>query len=156
MTPQTLAGADMGVGILGSAISGYGQYEAGQQQKKAYDYNAKVQAEAIAQKTSGRIGAQAATYAASGVDIASGSPLLVMAATAARGSKEEFETTTALKYEGAMAAWGGTMAGIGTFLSGLTKSAIGYQQATAKTPKPTFSPDPVQADLAAEGFGGVY
>lgn len=153
MTPQTLAGADMGVGIIGSAIAGYGQYESGQQQKKAYDYNARVQAEAIQQKYSEQIGKHAGAYAASGVDILSGSPLLVMAATAARGEKEEFETTTALRYEGAMAAWGGTMAGIGTFLSGLTKSATAYQQATAKTPPPTVVVNPTATDLSAEGYG---
>ena len=60
----------MGVGILSSALTGFGKYESGQQQKKAYDYNAAVinqntNAEMVTneEKTSARVGAQATAYA---------------------------------------------------------------------------------------------
>jgi len=140
MTPQTGSGSSaggsgvaagtFGVGALGAMIAGFGQYESGQEQRTAYDINAANQEEAIIQKTGSRVGKQASAYAASGVDIQSGSPLLIMAATAARGAGEARQTGDALRYEGAMAAWSGTMSGIGTFLGGISKAASQYNQAT--------------------------
>ena len=59
-----------------------------------------------------------------------------MAATAARGASQAKTEGDMLRYEGNMAAWSGTMSGIGTFLSGLTKSTMAYFGATAKTPSP--------------------
>ena len=113
-----VAGADMGVGILGSAISDTGSTNPVSRKRKPTITTPRCKAEAIAQKTSGRIGAQASAHARIGSRHRFRFPLLVMAATALRGSKEEFETTTALKYEGAMAAWGGTASpNYKTFLS---------------------------------------
>ena len=73
-----------GLGAVNSAVSGLGQYESGQQQKSAYDYNADVtliqteqQEQTIEAKNSQLIGKQASAYASAGVDIASGSPLLI-------------------------------------------------------------------------------
>jgi len=152
MTPQSLAGTNFGVGILSSAIAGYGQYSSGQNERRAYDYDAMQQAEAITQRTRSTVGRQASGYAASGVDIASGSPLLVMAATAGRGAKEEEETTAGLRYQGAMAAWSGVMAGIGTFLSGMTKSASAYSS-TFKPPSPSVSPQSMVAGLPPNWMG---
>jgi hypothetical protein len=151
MTPANTAGATFGLGALSSAISGFGKIEQGQQEKKAYDYNADItlqntQNEVVAnqQKFSERIGQQASTYAASGVDIQSGSPLLIMAATAARGGQqgeqiEEAGTEEAAlqRYYGKIAAFGGTMSGIGAFLNGLSSDASAYNKATAPTPQPT-------------------
>jgi len=81
------------------------------------------------EKTSERTGKQASSYAASGVDIASGSPLLIMAATAARGSQQGEEIESAgteeaaiQKYYGKIAAFSGTMSGIGAFMSGMTST----------------------------------
>lgn len=140
MTPQTTAGATFGLGVLSSAISGYGKIEEGKQQQAGFDYKAKVdvlnaaeQSGATEQKFAERVGAQASAYAASGVDITSGSPLLIMAATAARGAREGEQIVEAGNeqskldlYYGKMAAFGGTMSGIGSFLSGVTSAATSY------------------------------
>ena len=150
MTPQSMAGANFGVGVLGSLISGFGQVESGQQQKSADDYNADItldnmrnQMVANTQKFSALIGKQGSAYAASGVDIASGSPLLVMAATAARGAQEGkqieqsgTEEANLQRYYGKIAAWSGTMGGIGSFLGGLSKAAAAYSSATSN-PSPS-------------------
>lgn len=151
MTPQATAGADFGVGILSSLIGGFGKYEQGQAEKSADDYNADItlenmrdQVEANQQRFTSLIGRQASTYAGAGVDIASGSPLLIMAATAARGGRQGeqiFEQGTeeaALqRYYGKVAAFRGTMGGIGSFLSRITQAATGYYGATSKLPDPT-------------------
>jgi hypothetical protein len=145
MTPQTMAGANFGVGVLGSAIAGFGQIEAGQNQKSADDYNADITLDNMrnqmvenTEKFSALVGRQGTAYSAAGVDIASGSPLLVMAATAGRGAQQgeqirEAGTQAAAlqRYYGKIAAWSGTMGGIGSFLSGLSKSAAGYNSATS-------------------------
>jgi hypothetical protein len=149
MTPQSISGADFGVSVLGAAIGGFGKYESGQQQKSADDYNADItltnmRAEMAAntQKFSALVGTQAGRYAASGVDITSGSPLLIMAATAARGAQEGEEIEQAgteqaamERYYGKIAAFQGTMGGIGSFLSGVTSPAAAYA-------KGTFAPTP--------------
>lgn len=151
MTPQTQSGATFGVGILSSIFSGLGKYEAGQGERHAYDYNADITLQNMRQKLATNqqsfttlVGRQAAGYAASGVDIASGSPLLIMAATMARGGqqgemiREQGTEEAALeRYYGKIAAWQGTMGGIGSFLSGLSQAATGYYSATSKLPKPT-------------------
>jgi len=150
MTPQVMSGSIFGLGVLSSVLTGFGKYSSGQQQQAAYDYNAQItletmrdQVEANQQKTSSLIGRQASSYAASGVDIASGSPLLVMAATAARGARqgeqirEQGEDQAALqRYYGKIAAYSGTMGGIGSFLSGITQASTGYYNATSN-PKPS-------------------
>jgi len=125
-------------GAATSAVAGYGQYESGQEQKSAYDYNAAVavqQADQAMQtseaKYSGLVGRQASAYARAGVDISSGSPLLVMAHTAAQGAVEQQseyqagkEQSDLLKYYGKVAAFSGTIGGISSFLSGLTKASL--------------------------------
>jgi hypothetical protein len=136
MTPQDDKSAFAGVGVLSSLFAGIGQYQSGQAQKAADDYNAQItlqnmQAQMVAsqQKYSALVGKQASAYARAGVDVASGSPLLVMAATAARGAQQGeqieqagTEEATLQKYYGKIAAWQGEMGGIGTFLSGMTRS----------------------------------
>ena len=95
MNAQAISGSEFGVGVLGSILTGVGDSKAGKGQEAAYDYNADISlenmrsdVEANQQKFSGLVGTQAGRYAAAGVDIASGSPLLIMAATAARGARE--------------------------------------------------------------------
>lgn len=136
MTPQTESGAFAGMGVLSSLFAGIGEYESGQAEKAAYNYNAEITLQnmrarmvASQQKYSELVGKQASAYARAGVDIASGSPLLVMTATAARGAQqgeqiEEAGTEEAAlqRYYGRIAAWRGAVGGIGTFLSGMTKS----------------------------------
>ena len=133
-----------GAGALSSLASGIGQYEAGQEQKGADDYNAAITLQnmsakmvASQQQYSALVGKQASAYAASGVDIASGSPLLVMAATAARGGaqaeqieQQGTEEAALQRYYGKVAAFSGTMGGIGTFLGGITKGISQYEMLT--------------------------
>ena len=155
MTPQATSGSEFGIGALSSVLSGFGGYKSGQDQKAAYDYNADITLEntgnAVAanqQKFSSLVGTQAGRYAAAGVDIASGSPLLIMAATAARGAKESAQIEEAgteeaamQRYYGKIAAFSGTMGGISSFLSGFTKASTSYYDATAPTPAPTGGGD---------------
>lgn len=145
MTPQSTAGSTFGLGVLSSAISGFGKYEQGQQEQKAYNYDAAITLQNTANKMvsnqqqfSTLVGRQATSYAGAGVDVASGSPLLIMAATAARGGQQGEEIEQAgteeaalQRYYGKIAAFGGTMSGIGSFLSGVSSAATGYATATA-------------------------
>jgi hypothetical protein len=127
-----------GLGAVNSAVGAYGQYQSGQSQKAAYDYNADVtlqqmqdQVKTSEAKYTNLIGKQATAYSAAGVDIASGSPLLVMSHTAAQGGAEQesevqadTEEATLERYYGKVAAFSGTIGGISSFISGLSKSAL--------------------------------
>lgn len=131
-----------GAGAVGAGVTGLGQYESGQQQRAAYDFNADMTLQAMQdkQKTTeatytNLIGKQATAYAAAGVDITSGSPLLMMAHTAAQGGTEEASEAEAgteeaklQRYYGKVAAFNGTVGGISSFISGLGKA--GAQAAT--------------------------
>ena len=154
MTPQTSAAGSFGIGAVSSVLSGVGSYESGQEQKAAYDYNAQVDLSNMSnalvaneQRYSAYVGKQATAYAAAGVDITRGSPLLMMAATAGRGGREAAEiyesgteASTLEKYYGKLAAFRGTMAGIGSFLSGISSSATNYLKATGYQPSSPSSP----------------
>lgn len=143
-------------GAATSALSGVGKIVGGFQQQKAYDYNADVtelntanQVVANQQKFSALVGRQATAYAGAGVDIASGSPLLIMAATAARGGQEGeqieqsgSEEAALQRYYGKMAAFSGIAGGIGSFLSGMTQDVSAYAR-TTNAPAPSVSPDVV-------------
>lgn len=160
--PQTTAGATFGLGVLSSAVSGFGKVEQGQEQKQAYDYNADVttlntanKVQTNTQKFAELTGRQATGYAGAGVDITSGSPLLIMAATAARGGAqgeqiEEAGTEEAAlqRYYGKIAAFGGTMSGIGSFLNGFSSDASAYTKETyqPKTPPTNIPYSPVIVD----------
>lgn len=144
MTPADTAGATFGLGVLSSAVSGFGKIEQGKEEQKAYDYNAAVttlntdnKMVASTQRFAELVGRQGTAYAGAGVDIASGSPLLIMAATAARGAQQSEqekqagdEESALQRYYGKIAAFGGTMAGIGSFLSGVSADASAYTKAT--------------------------
>lgn len=144
MSPQTQAGASAGISVVGSLFAGLGQAAAGKQEQAAYDYNAAVGIEnmknasvANEQRYAELVGRQATAYAAAGVDITSGSPLLMMAATAGRGGRqaeqirEQGTEAAALQtYYGKIAAWRGRLQGMQTFLKGISKAATGYLSAT--------------------------
>lgn len=148
-----LAGATFGLGVLSSAVAGFGKIQQGKQQQEAYDYNAAVttlntadKVQASTQRFTQLKGKQATGYAGAGVDITSGSPLLIMAATAARGGQEAAqleeagtEEATMQRYYGKIAAFGGTMSGIGAFLSGVSGDASAFTKATNN---PTASTPP--------------
>lgn len=150
MDAQAAAGSAFGVGVLSSAIAGYGKIAQGQDEKKAYDYNAAItiantNAKMVAneQQTSTLVGRQATAYAGAGVDIASGSALLVMAATRARGAQQGeaieqagTEEAQLQRYYGKIAAFSGTMAGIGAFLNGVSASGAAYAKTTSN-PSPS-------------------
>src|ERR1017187_10432323 len=144
----TMAGANMGMGMIGSLLAGMGLYDAGKDEQKAYDYNADITMQntgnemvSSQQKYSALVGKQATAYTASGVDMTRGSPLLMMAATAGRGGKQAAqiyeagtEEANLERYYGKIAAWKGKLQGIGTFLGGMSKSATGYLNATGYIP----------------------
>jgi hypothetical protein len=125
-----------GIGAVSSLFAGIGAYQAGKAEKSADDYNASItlqnmQAQMVSsqQKYSELVGKQASAYSRAGVDLASGSPLLMMAATAARGAQQGeqikqagTEQAALQTYYGKIAAWQGEVGGIGSFLTGLTKS----------------------------------
>lgn len=172
MTPQAsndsssgTSGAAFGIGVLSSIFSGFGSYESGQQQKKAYDYNADItlsnmrsQTVANTEKYTSRIGTQASRYAASGVDITSGSPLLIMAITAGRGGQQNeeieqqgTEEANLQRYYGKVAAFSGTMTGIGSFLNGISKDATTWSSAN---PTPSSSVPSVPNSMFGPLFAG--
>ena len=138
MDPQSLMMLFAGEKGLGGLLSGFGQYESGQETKAAYDYNADMTLQGMQQKMqtseakySNLIGKQATAYARAGVDIASGSPLLMMAHTAAQsGAEQESESQAGTeeaalqKYYGKVAAWSGTIGGISTAISGLSQAGM--------------------------------
>lgn len=151
-------------GGTSSALSGAGKVISGQQQKSAYDYNASItdintenQVVANQQKFSKLVGKQASVYSASGVDIASGSPLLIMAATAARGGQQGEEIEQAgseeaalQRYNGKIAAFSGTISGIGSFLSGMTTDLSSYAKLN-NNPSPTADPlNPFRSVMATD------
>lgn len=132
-------------GGTSSLLSGVGKVISGQEQKQAYDYNADIttintnnKVAANEQSFATLVGRQAIAYAGSGVDITKGSPLLIMAATAARGAQQGeqieqagTEEAALQRYYGKVAAFSGTMSGIGAFLSGMTGDLSAYQKATS-------------------------
>lgn len=141
-------------GVGSTALSAFGKVQQGQQQQQAYDTNADLtllntanEVSANTQKFTQLVGKQSSAYAASGVDVTSGSPLLIMAATKARGAQqgeqiEEAGTEEAnlQRYYGKLAAYSGTMSGIGSFLSGMTSTLDQYGRLT-NNPSPSADPN---------------
>lgn len=139
-----------GVSAAGSAA---GKITSGFQQKSADDYNASTttlntdnQLVANQQKFSELVGRQATAYAGAGVDVSSGSPLLIMAATAARGGQEGEqikqagdEQSAMERYYGKVAAFNGTIGGIGSFLNGVSGDISTYGKLTSN-PSPSAVP----------------
>ena len=121
----------------GGLMGGMSQFEAGQAGKAAYGYNAQIAKEEAQDKASTTeqsydklMGRQASLYAKAGVSLTSGSPLLVMTATAAQKGKEESEIKRSGqeqanldRYYGKQTAFAGTMGGVGAFLKGLAGAA---------------------------------
>ena len=138
MDPSSLMMLFAGQSAFSGLATGFGQYEQGQEQKGAYDYNSQVTLDQMQGKMqtseakySNLIGKQATAYARAGVDIASGSPLLMMAHTAAQSGKEQMSEAQAgdqeaalQKYYGKVAAWSGTISSISTAISGLSRAGM--------------------------------
>ena len=136
--PATLAIIAASAAVIGTGVSAYGQWQSGEAQKKAYKYQSRVsQIEAAETERLHRVelkrmmASQRALYAKAGVDISSGSPLLVMSETAAEGeriahairrggiSKAELES-----YYGRASAYAGRLGGASTFLTGLGQTGL--------------------------------
>jgi hypothetical protein len=129
-----------GMGMASSGVSAFAQYKQGQAQRSAYDYNANVilenmreQASSSELKFESLMGRQRSLYAKAGVDITSGSPLLILADTAMQASEEtgriteSGESQAALqRFYGRMAETSSTTGAFSTFLTGLGKSGFQY------------------------------
>ncbi len=134
------------VQMMGSGISVFGQYQQGQGQRTAYDYNASVAMQKTRQeqhasetKYSRLRGEQRALFSKAGVDMTSGSPLLVLANTMMQEEEEaqrirfSGESEAQMnKWAGKNAAWAGTVGGMSTFLTGLGKVGIDYMKRESK------------------------
>ena len=97
----TLVYMAIGAMVAGTAVAAYSSYQQGKAQEQAYEYNAQVaEANVQSQKTKAYLdenqqrnrikrlmGTQRTLYAKAGVDLTSGSPLLVLADTASEGEK---------------------------------------------------------------------
>jgi len=138
----------------GTAVSAAGVYYQGQQQKAAQELNeqmyldeaeaAQTQAEYEEDLARDRlkrlIGQQRTLYAKAGVDLSSGSPLMVLADTQVQGEKDlemiryggdvaEVEAknkATLARFYGSQSGTSGTLSAIGTIFSGFSKASAGY------------------------------
>jgi hypothetical protein len=107
----------MGAYFAGVYMSAVGKYQEGKTQKRAHDYNAeRAEEKAAYEEEQSRlrwkrlIGQQQALYAKAGVDISSGSPLLIMSQTAAEGELEALNIRYAGENEAQMQRWYGKRA----------------------------------------------
>lgn len=112
-----MAGAGAGAYFAGVYLSAVGKYQEGKQAKQAHDYNAEVAEqkaeyeEAQARKRWKRLmGTQLALYAKAGVDISSGSPLLILSSQAGEAELEALNIRYAGENEASMQRWYGKKA----------------------------------------------
>jgi hypothetical protein len=150
LTASNMSGVFSGIGAAAGGVSAIAQYKKGQAEKAAYDYNANValekmkeQSETSEAKFSSLMGKQRSLYAKAGVDITSGSPLLVLADTAMQAEEEQQrirasgETSAQMqRYYGDVSAYAGTTGAMGTFLTSLGKSGSQYTAAKAGVSSP--------------------
>ena len=151
------------IALIGVAVSTYAAYEQAQTQEKFQKYNAKVaENQAAGERMRARVAAdqqreahrrlianQRATYGVSGVDVASGSPLLVIADSAKQAELDAqiilaggeargigFETQAGLsRFQGRQAATAGYVNAGSTLLSGVASTAAPAMPAT-RAPRP--------------------
>jgi len=130
----------LGVGMAGTALSAFGQYQQGQAQAAASEYNAEAaEQKGKYEESQARLrlrhllGTQRALYGKAGVDITSGSPLLVMADTAAKGEMEAlnirrgYQTEAGLdRFYGKQYKRAGLIGGASSFLTGLGQAGTEY------------------------------
>lgn len=150
----------LGASVLGSGVSAYQSYKAGQieqqvsnQQADLLDQNAKLQLEAsnedarmIRRTGLKTIGTQAATYAASGVRL-TGSPLLVMQESKNQSELDAMKTefggnlqavnlkneANMRRYAGSQSANAGMMNALSTLLTGGLNAYGSYQYGRTRT-----------------------
>jgi hypothetical protein len=141
MDAATIQGIYSGISAVSGAASAFSQYQKGVAERDAYNYNAnatimKMNQEIAASSSnfSRLMGRQRSLYAKAGVDISSGSPLLVLADTAMQGAEEaeriklSGESGAAIqRWSGETAAYAGKIGGISTFLTSLGTAAQKYR-----------------------------
>lgn len=138
--------------VAAGGLSAAGQYRQGQYQEKMAEYNAGIanneaiaaqqkadyDAEASAQKFKILMGRQRAMYAKAGVDITSGSPLLMLSNQALEAEKErqaiqyggniasqsEKNKATMFRFQGKNAGQAGQINAASTFLSSLANAGV--------------------------------
>ena len=157
---MSMAYVAVAISVVGTAISATGTYEAGQSQKAAADYNAKVQnnaakdalqrgadsAEQNTEKTRRLLATQNATMGANGLVTSTGTPLDILTNTAGLGELDSLRllnnaqrdasglTTQAnlTQFQGNQAADAGTLGAAATVLGGASKAYYGDKGATVK------------------------
>jgi hypothetical protein len=126
----------MGIGMAASTYAAYETKRAGEREEAVHEIRAQqiertaAEEEAVhREKVKRLMASQRALYAKAGVDIASGSPLIVMAETAAEGEEEAQrikrtgrESANIERFYGAEARKAGRRKAFGTFLSGMASS----------------------------------
>lgn len=129
--------------LFGSFMTAEAQRKAGSQQQDAYNLQAQIEKDKgkVAEnneraKLQQLLASQRALYAKAGVDMASGSPLAVMAFTAQEGEKDALNIrvdaqneSSMLKYYGRQAKAAGKMQGRMTMLNGLIEAASSAEKA---------------------------
>jgi hypothetical protein len=148
MSAGTLQMMNMGLGAVSGGLSGIAQWKAGSAERNAYRANAELEIQkaaeeeqASAEKYTRLSGQQRLLYAQAGVDLSSGSPLLVMMDTAMNQAVASQRIRRAgqsraamLRYYGDQAASAGHSAGMSTFLTTLDKTANqAYEYSKANT-----------------------
>lgn len=142
MTTPTNVNIWQGISAIGSAVSGFAQISQGRRQQEIYEENAEIaRQKATYEEDKSRAkfkklrGIQRSLYGKAGVDLTSGSPLLIMSESAAEGELEaemirwggETEAQQLKRY-GKEARRAGMIAGTSTFLTGLSKAGLSYEK----------------------------
>jgi hypothetical protein len=143
----------LALGVIGTGMKAFGEFQSGQSQQQAAEFNATMaeagagdalnrgeeQAVRIRGQTDRLIGQQRAAYGAAGVDLSQGSPLDVMVGSR-RVSEEDIRTTRMnatreawglksqaqeFRKQGAGAANAGLFGALGTGIAGGTQTLLG-------------------------------
>ncbi len=126
--------------VAGTTLSAVSAYRSGQAQKEAYKYSSEIarrkgqQEEQIHRdKLRKLMSSQRALYAKAGVDLSSGSPLLLLTETAEEGERDAIrirhgakEESNLGKYYGRQARRAGATTSGSTLLTGLGSTAMNY------------------------------
>ena len=147
--------------VVGTAVTAYGQYQAGKAQKAAYDYNAQVEernaqiakdqaaydAKQQEKKTRQIIAAQRVAYGAGGFTMA-GTALDTLRQSATEGEMDRMailyggdveaanrkSAATLARFQGKAAKTAGTYAALGTAIGGMGSASTANSQANASKP----------------------
>ena len=142
--------------VAGAGLSAYSSYQQGQTAKAAAEYNQEMQVRAAKDATARGaiaaaehrdkvrrlIGEQAASFGASGVSLASGTPLKIMEETAGLGELDALRIlnnaqreaagysaqSVLTDYEGKQAKKAGTISAGASLLSGASSAYYGYKK----------------------------